>query len=191
MIDSKIIIIGASAGGVTAIHQLLENLPKEFRLPVVVVQHLPESSHVEVENVYPSQTLKVVEIEDKMPIESGYGYFAPGGYHVMFEKDHTFSLSQDEPVRFSRPSIDLCFESAAKVFGKNAVGVVLTGANGDGSIGLVQIKECGGTAIVQNPETAEFKEMPEASLRAVKPDFVTTLSDLPKILLEQQTGKGK
>lgn len=186
MIESRVVLIGTSAGGVSAVCDLLLALPQNFKLPMVIVQHLPESNHVEVGQVYPSKALKVTEIEDKMPIEPGYAYFAPGGYHVHFEKDHTFSLSQEEPVRFSRPSIDLCFESAAKIFGPKAIGVVLTGANADGAVGLTRIIEEGGKSIVQNPETAEFAEMPEAALQAAKPDFVVTLKELPKILSDLQ-----
>lgn len=191
MIDSQIVLIGTSAGGVTAIHDLLLNLSPDFKLPIVVIQHLPESNHVEVAQVYPSHSLKVVEIEDKMPVEAGFVYFAPGGYHLQFERDQTFSLSQDEPVRFSRPSIDLCFESAAKTFGKRVIGVVLTGANSDGALGLVQIKQAGGKTIVQNPETAEFAEMPDAALKALSPDYVTPLEALPKILFELQSEAAK
>ena len=186
MTQDRIVVIGASAGGVTVLHELLQTLPKEFSLPIVVVQHLPESNHVDVADVYPSGARKVIEIEDKMPVENGRVYFAPGGYHVLFEKDQTFSLTQDDPVRYSRPSIDLCFESAVHVFGGKVIALLLTGANSDGAEGLAAVKHAGGVTVVQNPESAEFPEMPKAAINLEQPDFILNARELPKFLLTQQ-----
>ncbi len=186
MISSKVIIVGASAGGVTIIHDLLSNLSPEFSLPIVVVQHLPDSNHVNVASVYSSGPREVVEVEDKMPIEAGHIYFAPGGYHLLIEKDHTFCLTQDEPVNFSRPSIDLCFQSAAEILKARVVGVLLTGANRDGALGLTMIKAAGGVTIVQDPDGAEFPEMPKAALQLQTPDFIVNAKELPGLLLNQQ-----
>jgi two-component system chemotaxis response regulator CheB len=107
---------------------------------------------------------------------------------LLFEQDGTFSLNQDEPVRFSRPSIDLCFQSAAEVFGSRVIGVILTGANNDGAEGLRAIKAAGGVTIVQNPESAEFPEMPSSALSLQKPDYVVKVSELPQLFLSCQTG---
>lgn len=186
MSNDRIVLIGASAGGVNILCELLRALPREFHLPLIVVQHLPESGYLDVANVYPSLAHEVVEIEDKMPIENDHVYFAPGGYHVFIEQDRTFSLTQDEPVRFSRPSIDLCFESAAKVFGDKVIAMVLTGANDDGARGLAAVKRAGGVTVVQNPESAEFPAMPQAALKLEQHDFVLSTRDLPRFLVSQQ-----
>lgn len=184
---ARIFLIGTSAGGVTAIHGLLEALSGSVHAPIIVVQHLPDVKHVDVKTVYPAGPSRtVLEIEDKMPVEENHVYFAPGGYHLLIEKGGTFALSQDEPIRYSRPSIDLTFESAARAFGHRLVAIVLTGANADGAEGLVAVREHGGTCVVQNPEEADFKEMPEAAIAKQKPDFVTTLSELPGLILKLQ-----
>jgi two-component system chemotaxis response regulator CheB len=186
MTEDRIVVIGTSAGGVAVLYELLKTLPKEFSLPLVVIQHLPDTSRIDVTRVYPSSAHDLIEIEDKMPVESGRVYFAPGGYHVLFEKDQTFSLTQDEPVRFSRPSIDVCFESAIQVFGDKVIALVLTGANDDGAEGLAAVKHAGGVTAVQDPETAEFSEMPKAALNMGKPDFILNARELPQFLLNQQ-----
>lgn len=185
--SSRIFILGTSAGGVTAIHRLLEELSTKVTAPMIVVQHLPDLKHVDVKTVYPAGAGRnVLEVEDKMPVEEGHVYFAPGGYHLLIEKDGCFSLTQDEPVRYSRPSIDLSFESAARAFGPRLVAVLLTGANSDGAEGMLAVRKEGGVCIVQNPEEAEFPEMPEAAIKMQKPDHVTSLRDLPGLLLKLQ-----
>jgi two-component system chemotaxis response regulator CheB len=186
MTTDRIVVIGTSAGGVNVLYELLQRLPGEFSLPLVVVQHLPESNHVDLKHVYPRGAHEVIEIEDKMPVENGRIYFAPGGYHVLFEKDQTFSLTQDDPIRYSRPSIDVCFESAVRVFGDKVIAMVLTGANSDGAEGLAAVKHAGGVTVVQNPESAEFPEMPKAALSLEQPDFVLNARDLPNFLVAQQ-----
>jgi len=183
----RVFFVGTSAGGVSAIHRLLTSLGPEFTCPLVIIQHLPDLKHVDVKTVYPAGPSRtVLEVEDKMPIEEQHVYFAPGGYHLLVEKDCSFSLSQDDPVRYSRPSIDLSFESAARVFGPRLVAAVLTGANQDGAEGLTAVRNGGGICIVQDPQEAEFKEMPAAALAMQKPDYVTKLHALPELLLRLQ-----
>lgn len=183
--SGQIILIGTSAGGVTALHTLLEKLDQRTKQPIVVIQHVLDHSNIDVRQIYRSGPgRKISEIEDKMPIEENTVYFAPGGYHLLFNEDQTFSLNQEDPVNFSRPSIDLSFGCAAEVFGKRVIAVLLTGANADGAAGLVEVRNAGGRIVVQDPANAEFSEMPKAALNAVDPDFISDLNGLPEIFLQ-------
>lgn len=185
----KVFIIGTSAGGVSALHRILESIDASFSVPLIIIQHLPDSSPIEVGTIYHTKDQRpVVEIEDKMPIEANQVYFAPGGYHVLFERDGSFSLNQDEPVRFSRPSIDVTFESAAEVFGPKVTAFVLTGANSDGALGLVAVKKAGGTTVVQSPEDAEYPDMPGAAIGLQNPDFIVNLTNMPELMTRLQSG---
>jgi two-component system, chemotaxis family, protein-glutamate methylesterase/glutaminase len=128
--------------------------------------------------------LTVKDADEKEAIRPGFVYFAPANYHLLIETDHTFSLSIDPKVNYSRPSIDVLFESAANVYGPRLIAILLTGANNDGAKGLQLIKEKGGLVIVQDPRSAEFSFMPEAALQVVKPDFVLGLAELGRWLAE-------
>ncbi len=173
------ICIGASAGGIVTVQALLLGLGKKFSIPMGIVQHIPEHSDLPLEAIFqPHYKGLVVEATDKTPIQQGHCYFAPSGYHLLVEKDKTFSLSQDEPVNFSRPSIDVFFETAAEAYGRRLCGVLLTGANQDGAAGLRYIQRCGGYTIVQDPEDAEFPQMPLEALKLMRPDKVLTLKGL-------------
>lgn len=160
------IAVGASWGGLRALSAIAHGLPAHFRVPVAFVQHRSKESAALRELLQDCTSLIVCEVEDKQPIMGGYVYLAPPDYHLLVDGDE-FSLSVDEPVRYSRPSIDVFFESVAERFGAEAVGVVLTGANEDGAEGLRQIVARGGLAIVQDPRTAESPIMPRAALKAV------------------------
>ena len=132
-------MIGTSWGGLSALREIVGGLPPDFAIPVVLVQHRHrQSDHVLPTLLQDRTRLSVCEVEDKMPIESGRVYVAPADYHLLVERGH-FSLSTDEPVRYSRPSIDVTFQSAADSYGAHVVGVVLTGANSDGAPGLRRI----------------------------------------------------
>lgn len=181
----EIVVIGTSWGGLAALRALIGGLPAEFLVPVVVVQHRHKQSDNLLTTLLQERTpLCVCEVEDKAPIKQGYVYLAPADYHLLVEPGF-FSLSTEEPVRYSRPSIDVTFVSAADTYGDRSAGVVLTGANADGSRGLKRIFQRGGLTIVQRPETAESPAMPLAALASV-PDaramtleeIVTTLSSL-------------
>lgn len=163
----SIAVVGASWGGLSALSRLVKGLPKEFPIPLAVIQH--RSRHADdllaslLRDITP---LRVVDVEDKEPFEPGTVYIAPANYHLLVDEGH-FTLTTDPMVRFSRPSIDVTFISAADAYPNATVGVVLTGANDDGSRGLRHIVSRGGRGIVQDPETAESRVMPAAAARAV------------------------
>lgn len=159
--------MGTSWGGLAAIRAITAALPPEFDIPIAVVQHRHKDSDAMLARFLQEHThLAVCEPEDKQPIEAGRLYIAPANYHMLIEDGH-FALSLDEPVRYSRPSIDVAFTSTASALGHRAVGVVLTGANADGGEGLRRIADAGGLAVVQDPATAEVATMPQAALRWV------------------------
>lgn len=178
------IFIGASAGGVTAILKILDILPSDYPLPIIITQHLPRDSQIQAASVFEKKRKsRVFEAIDKMPIESNHVYFAPPDYHLLIEKDFVFSLSQDELVNYSRPSIDVMFESAALAFGASACGVLLTGGNEDGARGLAVMQKAGGLALVQDPKDAECAAMPQSALAIMQPTFVGKLDEIASQLL--------
>lgn len=173
-----IVVIGTSWGGLAALRELIRGLPKTLTLPLVVVQHRHKESDNLLATLLQDRTsLSVCEVEDKAPIEPGNVYVAPADYHLLVEDGH-FSLSTDDPVRFSRPSIDITMQSAADTYGERAVGVVLTGANADGANGLKRIFDRGGLALVQTPATAESPTMPAAALSHVPQALVMTIAEI-------------
>src|SRR5690242_2932791 len=180
----SIVAIGTSWGGLMAMSKLLSELPAEFPIPIVIVQHRSKDSNKLLSQLLQDATpLMVCEIEDKDLLEPGKVHVAPADYHVLIERGY-LSLTVEEPVRYSRPSIDVMFTSAGDTYGKEAIGVVLTGANEDGSRGLAHIVKRGGKALVQAPKTAEIPVMPEAALRAVPDAEALALPDLSKRLIE-------
>lgn len=186
------IVIGVSAGGFQALKILLPALSATFPLPIAIVQHISERSDgFMMEHLNQLSKITVKEAENKEPLCPGFAYFAPPGYHLLVEPDHSFSLSIDERVNYACPSIDVLFESAAEVYGKTLIGVVLTGANADGAHGIRTIKACGGLAIVQNPEDAECPTMPKASLAATQADYVVYIEQIAPLLQQLVTLKEK
>jgi two-component system, chemotaxis family, protein-glutamate methylesterase/glutaminase len=174
-----IVAIGASWGGLHAIGTVLSGLGPGFGAPVVVAQH---RSPTEDQSLLPELLagrcgLSVIDGEDKAPLVPGQVIVAPAGYHLLVE-DGCVELSCEDLVQFSRPSIDVLFDSVAEAFGPRAVGVVLTGANADGAHGLAEIARRGGHTVVQDPATSERPEMPLAALRAVEPDAVLPLDEI-------------
>jgi len=164
--------------------KLLSGLPKDFPIPIVFVQHRSKDSDRLLSQLLQDHTdLRVCEIEDKDALTPGTVHVAPANYHVMLESGYA-SLTIEEPIRYSRPSIDVMFDSAADTYGPRAIGVVLTGANDDGSRGLAHIVKRGGRALVQDPKTAEIPIMPEAALRAVPSAEVVPLQGLAPRLIE-------
>jgi two-component system, chemotaxis family, protein-glutamate methylesterase/glutaminase len=179
------VVIGASAGGVDALTVLFADLPAHWRLPVVVVIHLPQDHDSGLVEVFRQRTpVAVEEARDKAPVTAGTVYFAPPGYHLSIERDRCFSLSCEPPVLFSRPAIDLLMASAADAYGPALAGVLLTGANDDGAAGLLRIHRAGGLTIVQDPADALVSVMPLAALRTHRPDFVLPLSRIRTLLLQ-------
>jgi two-component system chemotaxis response regulator CheB len=161
----KAVVIGGSAGSLEALSAILPELPPDFPLPIFVVVHVPaDKESVLAEVLQVKSRLRICEAQDKEPIEAGTVYFAPPDYHLLIEADGHLTLSFDEQVLFSRPSIDVLFESAADAYGGELVGIVLSGANQDGARGLKSVAAEGGTAVVQNPESAQSETMPAAAL---------------------------
>ena len=184
----SMIAVGASWGGLKALRAIAHGLPVHFRVPITFVQHRSKDSAALRDLLQDCTSLIVCEVEDKQPIMGGYVYLAPPDYHLLVDGDE-FSLSVDEPVRYSRPSIDVFFESVAERFGPAAVGVVLTGANDDGAEGLRQIVARGGAGVVQDPRTAESPIMPRAALRAVPTALTLPLERMPPYLISLATGE--
>lgn len=173
-----IVIIGASWGGLAALSRLMEGIPAELPASVVVVQHRSKDSESVLASLLQDHCrLPVSEVEDKDAIVPGRVYIAPPDYHLLVDGP-TFSLSVDAPVKYSRPSIDVTFVSAADAYGRRTVGVVLTGANDDGSRGLRRIVDRGGHAVIQRPETAEAATMPASALRMVPEAVVLPLAEI-------------
>ena len=185
----KIIVIGASAGGIDALIEVLSPLPADFPIPVLVVQHLPTNNPENdlVKFLDGKCQLKVKEADDKELITPGNVYFAPANYHMLIENDNTVSLSIDEKVRYCRPSIDVLFESARDAFSSEIIGIILTGANTDGADGIRRIKNNGGITIVQNPETAELSVMPLAAIQSCDVDYILLLKEIPELLVKLST----
>jgi two-component system, chemotaxis family, protein-glutamate methylesterase/glutaminase len=180
---SEAVVIGASAGALEALSVILPALPKDFRLPIFVVVHVPPDRQSVMAELFEAKcSLAVREAEDKEPISGGTIYFAPPDYHLLIEADRTLSLSSDEPVLFSRPSIDVLFESAADAYGPALIAIVLTGANGDGADGLAAVVDAGGTALVQDPRGAFASAMPEAAIHACPGARVMSLGAIAHFL---------
>ena len=180
---AKAVAIGASAGGIDALFTLLDGLQPPVAAPIVVVLHLPENHESQLVPVFQARVgLPVREAEPHAPVEGGTLYFAPPGYHLLLEADHTFSLSCDPPVLFSRPSIDLMLESSADAYGEGLAGMVLTGASEDGARGLARVRALGGLTAVQEPSEAAHAAMPAAAAALARPDFVLPLAGLRRLL---------
>jgi two-component system, chemotaxis family, protein-glutamate methylesterase/glutaminase len=184
---ADLIVIGVSAGGLAALTIVLGALPADFPMAIVVVQHRSRDSDALCDVLQRGAALRVQEATDKAPLEPGIVYVAPPDYHLFIEEDG-LSLSLDAPELYSRPSIDIAFESAADSRGARVVGIVLTGANHDGARGLRRIVDRGGRAIVQDPPSAEVPVMPAAALKAVPEATVVTLEQLPGVLIDLAAG---
>jgi len=173
------VVIGVSAGGMDALAAIVPELPKDFSLVVVVVQHLREGSVSTLADFLNRKSvIAVTEALDKEPINKSTVYIAPPAYHLQIEENHTFSLSVDPAVNYARPSIDVLFESAADVYEERLVGVLLTGANSDGALGLKMIKAKGGLTICQDPATAVASAMPRSAIELFEVDHVLTLEQI-------------
>lgn len=163
----SLVVIGGSAGSLPILMQVIKKLPSSF-VPLVIVIHRQRNVLSELTKIFSEANVKIaiVEPEDKELIKGSTVYIAPQNYHLLIERDYTFSLDYSEAIQFSRPSIDVTFESASRVFGHNLAAVLLSGANNDGTIGLTHVIQKGGMAIVQDPATAEFPAMPLHAINA-------------------------
>lgn len=172
------LVMGASAGGLAALNAILPMLSDRLALSVIIVQHMaPDSDDFLVQHFDKRCRLRVKEAEDKMPIENGTIYFAPANYHLLVEEDRSFALSTAERVQYSRPAINVLFETAADVFRDELLGILLTGANSDGAKGIRSIRQKGGLGVAQSPESAEFAAMPGSAVA----DGVDAVLDLDEM----------
>lgn len=181
----KAVVIGASYGGLEAIKFILNTLPQKFITPVIIVLHIGNNNinnFLSLLNL--NKNLSVKEAEEKEIIKANTIYFAPPNYHLQIEDEFSLSLSTAQKVNFSRPSIDVLFETAAWTFKNQLLGILLTGSNSDGAEGLKTIKKFGGTTIVENPETACAKTMPHAALKKSVPDFILNLDEITKKIID-------
>lgn len=160
-------------------------LPKEFNIPIIIVQHISANSeNLWIRLLNDKSNLEIKEADEKEKIEHGKIYIAPPNYHLLVEKNKTFSLSIDERVNFARPSIDVLFESAAEAYNNKLIGVILTGSNNDGTKGLKLIKEYGGLTIAQDPSTAESSFMPASAIAAMQVDYILSLEGIINLLIK-------
>jgi len=179
------IVIGTSSGGMNALKFLFSALPVDFNIPIIIVQHIsPRSDNQWIKLLNNNSKLYLKEADEKEKIEHGKVYIAPPNYHLMIERNKTFSLTIDERVNYSRPSIDVLFESAAEVYKNKLIGVILTGSNNDGTKGIKRIKEYGGLTIAQDPETAESAYMPASAIAAIQPDYILALENIIELLIK-------
>ena len=179
----EVIVIGSSWGGFHAVGSILSGLPSDFEVPLVIAQHQSPSFDGDLGQALAKRSaLPIGEVNDKTPLERGHVYIAPPDYHTLID-GQGLALSTDEHVNFSRPSIDVLFESAADAFGPAVIGVVLTGANRDGADGLARIKANGGYSIVEDPKHASQPVMPQAAIDAAHPHEIALLDQIPVILI--------
>jgi two-component system chemotaxis response regulator CheB len=178
------VVIGASAGGVEALSILLPALPSRTPMALMIVVHLPRDRPSLLVDIFSRKcAIKVREAQDKEPIEGGTVYFAPSNYHLLVDPGPQLALSVDDLVHHSRPSIDVLFESAAYVYRERLLGIILTGANGDGAEGLAMVHDRGGITVVQEPGTAHSSQMVVAAQRLRTPDYVMTLEEIAEMLV--------
>jgi two-component system chemotaxis response regulator CheB len=185
----RLVVIGASWGGLKAVGDVLAGLSADLSAAVVVAQHRAAAGEGELVHALSRRSaLPVVEVDDKDEIVPGRVFVAPADYHLYVASGH-FVLSTDAPVQFSRPSIDVLFDSAADAYRGGVVAVVLTGANEDGAAGVQHVKAMGGVVLVQDPDDAERREMPQAAVKTGAADRVLSLADLPQAINELCEGR--
>jgi len=179
----RIIVIGGSAGSIPVVRKILSALPSTFHIPVVICLHrLTDIKAGLVEALETNSSIKVLEPDDKIPVKAGYAYVAPANYHLLIEPAHTFALSIDEKVNFSRPAIDLTFETSGLAYRRSMLGIILSGANMDGARGLYQAHKNGAYTIVQDPEESLVRTMPEKALETFNPDATLNSDEIIKLL---------
>lgn len=184
---AKLVVIGFSAGGIPLAQRLLAALPSDYPLPVVLISHLPPSSGNGFIDLFQNVSLLPVKRAlDKTVIIPGQVYIAPPDYHLLVEHGGHFALSVDPPVKSVRPSIDVFLQSAAEVYEKHLIAVILSGANSDGADGMASVRALGGVTIVLDPLQAEFRIMPDAVIEATDVDYVASLEEIISLLLAVQ-----
>lgn len=180
----KVIVVGCSLGGFWALTELLKPLPPDFPFPIVVVQHRQKHEKSSLEEVLQHKiTLKLKQADEKEILRGSTVYLAPPDYHLLLEKNRMLSLSSDHPVNFSRPSIDVLFETASEACKEKLIGIILTGANSDGKEGISKIRKNGGLTIAQNPVTSECGIMPSAAIASGDVQKILDIGQISKFLL--------
>lgn len=178
----RAVVIGASAGGVQALAEVLPALPERTAAAALVVLHIPRDQPSLLAELFaPRCALEVHEAQDKEPVARGTVYFAPPNYHLLVDDGPRLALSADDLVHHSRPSIDVLFESAALVYGERLLGVILTGANEDGAEGLAAVHDAGGITVVQEPQSAQASTMVLSAMQLRSPDFVLPLDRIAEL----------
>ena len=186
----ELIVIGGSAGAIEVLSRILTPLDTGLRPAVAIVIHLPPEGPSVLHEIFSGPTSPPMKLaEDKEPIVPGTVYFATPDYHLLVESGRTFALSQDERVHFSRPAVDVLFESAAEAYGPRLMGIILSGANSDGAAGLRAVKDAGGTTVVQALESAEMIAMPAAALQAVPDSIEADVAALRDLLQGMNDGR--
>lgn len=183
--ERKILLLAGSAGGFSVILNILKSLERPVRIPVVVIVHRNPKYASSIEETLSKVMLqKIKTADDKENIENGTIYFAPAGYHLLVEPDYSFSLDISEPVQYSRPSIDVTFESAAEIYQQNCTAILFSGANQDGARGLLMIKKYGGKTFVQDPLSAEVPVMPEAAIQLNAHDKILSIQEIKDYIMQ-------
>jgi two-component system, chemotaxis family, protein-glutamate methylesterase/glutaminase len=186
-VTAEAVVIGASAGALEALSAVLPSLPAGYKLPIMIVVHVPQNKKSVLSELFREKCkLEVVEAEDKEPINGGTVYFAPPDYHLLVEKGRSLSLSNDETVHYSRPSIDVLFESAADAYGPGLIAIILTGANSDGAEGMKAVIDAGGRGIVQRSDDAFAAAMPEAAAALCPTAQILSLDEIASRLCDLQ-----
>lgn len=182
--DFKVVIIGGSAGSLNVLMQILPHLTVIKSFAIVIVVHRKSTDEQTFEELIALKSIiKVKRVEDKTPLLAGFIFVAPSNYHLLFEKNNTLSLDTSEKVNYSRPSIDVSFESAAEVYKSQLIGILLSGSNSDGTQGLKAIQNEGGTIIIQDPESADMAFMPYNAIQNTTPDFVLNIKEILNFIL--------
>lgn len=181
----KLLVIGGSAGSIEVIVKILSKLTTELSIAILIIIHRKSTSDSSLTKLFNRRsTVEVKEADEKEEILPGKIYLAPANYHLLIENDFTFSLDYSEKVQYSRPSIDVTFESAAEIYGQSLAALLLSGANSDGASGLLSIANAGGLTIVQSPESAEVDFMPKAAIFKTVVDYIISTDDLPAFVNE-------
>jgi two-component system chemotaxis response regulator CheB len=180
---SKCVVIGGSAGCLKVLLRIIPKLSPDLCIPIIIVIHRKNDRKSSLDQLLNYRTSLIVqEAEDKVMLKNGRLYIAPPDYHLLIEKDHSLSLDGSEKVLWSRPSIDVTFQSAAEIFGEKVLGILLSGANNDGASGLKSIKKAGGTTIIQHPDNAEISVMPLAALNLLQPDYLLKDEEIAAVI---------
>jgi two-component system, chemotaxis family, protein-glutamate methylesterase/glutaminase len=181
--EIEAVVIGGSAGVLDVLRAILAALPQDLRVPIIVVVHLPARAPTALhESLASVSATPMQQVDDKEPLRGGRVYFAAPDYHLLIERDRCAALSLDEPVLYSRPSIDVLFQSASEAYGAGLLSILLTGASADGAEGALAVHSAGGVTVVQDPATCEAMLMPQSALELFTPDFVLSPTDIAALL---------